>query len=29
VHALDCANPLAVRRDMADGVERRIMEAFG
>ncbi|MBB3657207.1 multicomponent Na+:H+ antiporter subunit E [Rhizobium sp. BK650] len=29
VHALDCADPLAVRRDIAGGLERRIMEAFG
>jgi multicomponent Na+:H+ antiporter subunit E len=29
VHALHCANPLAIRRDIADGFERRIMEAFG
>jgi multicomponent Na+:H+ antiporter subunit E len=29
VHALDCADPAAVRRDIAGGFERRIMEAFG
>lgn len=29
VHALDCADPDAVRRDIANGFERRIMEAFG
>ena len=28
VHALDCANPAALRRDIADGFERRIREAF-
>ncbi len=29
VHALDCADPDAIRRDIANGFERRIMEAFG
>ncbi|KQV63804.1 Na+/H+ antiporter subunit E [Rhizobium sp. Root1220] len=28
VHALDCADPEAVKRDIADGFERKIMEAF-
>ncbi|WP_028745976.1 Na+/H+ antiporter subunit E [Rhizobium mesoamericanum] len=28
VHALDCADPEATRRDIANGFERRIMEAF-
>ncbi len=28
VHALDCADPDALRRDIAAGFERRIMEAF-
>ncbi|MEF0939767.1 Na+/H+ antiporter subunit E [Rhizobium sp. BR 362] len=28
VHALDCSDPEAVKRSIADGFERRIMEAF-
>jgi multicomponent Na+:H+ antiporter subunit E len=28
VHALDCSDPQATRRDIAEGFERRIMEAF-
>ena len=28
VHALDCSDPETIRRDIADGFERRIMEAF-
>jgi len=28
VHALDCADPEATKRDIANGFERRIMEAF-
>lgn len=28
VHALDCSDPEAVRRDIADGFERKILEAF-
>ncbi|MBB6483143.1 Na+/H+ antiporter subunit E [Rhizobium lusitanum] len=28
VHALDCSDPDAIRRSIADGFERRIMEAF-
>lgn len=28
VHALDCADPAALRRDIAEGFERRIREAF-
>jgi multicomponent Na+:H+ antiporter subunit E len=28
VHALDCSDPEATRRDIANGFERRIMEAF-
>ncbi len=28
VHALDCADPDAIRRDIANGFERKIMEAF-
>ncbi len=28
VHALDCADPDGARRDIADGFERRILEAF-
>lgn len=28
VHALDCSDPEAIRRGIADGFERRIMEAF-
>ena len=28
VHALDCSDPEAIRRSIADGFERRIMEAF-
>ncbi|MBB5571885.1 MULTISPECIES: Na+/H+ antiporter subunit E [Rhizobium] len=28
VHALDCSDPEAVKRGIADGFERRIMEAF-
>jgi len=28
VHALDCSDPEATKRDIADGFERRIMEAF-
>lgn len=28
VHALDCSDPQASRRKIADGFERRIMEAF-
>ncbi|MGO4136649.1 Na+/H+ antiporter subunit E [Rhizobium leguminosarum] len=28
VHALDCSNPEATRRDIANGFERKIMEAF-
>jgi len=28
VHALDCSNPAAVKRDIANGFERRIREAF-
>jgi multicomponent Na+:H+ antiporter subunit E len=29
IHALDCSDPDATRRDIAGGFERRIMEAFG
>lgn len=28
VHALDCSDPDAVKRDIAEGFERRILEAF-
>jgi multicomponent Na+:H+ antiporter subunit E len=28
VHAIDCADPERARRDIADGFERRILEAF-
>mgnify|MGYP000855137459 CR=1 FL=1 len=28
VHALDCSDPAAARRDIAQGFERRILEAF-
>jgi multisubunit Na+/H+ antiporter MnhE subunit len=28
VHALDCSDPVGARRDIADGFERKIMEAF-
>ncbi len=28
VHALDCSDPETIRRGIADGFERRIMEAF-
>lgn len=28
VHALDCSDPDAIRRSIAEGFERRIMEAF-
>ncbi|TAU82759.1 Na+/H+ antiporter subunit E [Rhizobium leguminosarum] len=28
VHALDCSDPEATRRDIANGFERKIMEAF-
>jgi multicomponent Na+:H+ antiporter subunit E len=28
VHALDCSDPDATRRDIANGFERKIMEAF-
>ncbi|TPW26681.1 Na+/H+ antiporter subunit E [Pararhizobium mangrovi] len=28
VHAIDCSDPEAARRDIAEGFERRIMEAF-
>jgi multicomponent Na+:H+ antiporter subunit E len=28
VHAIDCADPDQVRRDIAEGFERRILEAF-
>ncbi|NEI73269.1 Na+/H+ antiporter subunit E [Rhizobium lusitanum] len=28
VHALDCSDPDAIRRGIADGFERRILEAF-
>jgi len=28
VHAIDCADPAQVRRDIAEGFERRILEAF-
>lgn len=28
VHALDCSDPDAARRDIADGFERKILEAF-
>ena len=28
VHAIDCADPEQVRRDIAEGFERRILEAF-
>ena len=28
IHALDCADPAAIRRDIASGFERRIREAF-
>lgn len=28
VHAIDCSDPDATRRDIADGFERKIMEAF-
>lgn len=29
VHAIDCSDPEGARRDIADGFERKIMEAFG
>ncbi|MCQ8780874.1 Na+/H+ antiporter subunit E [Mangrovibrevibacter kandeliae] len=29
VHALDCSDPDGTRRDIANGFERKIMEAFG
>lgn len=29
VHAMDCSDPEGARRDIADGFERKIMEAFG
>ena len=29
VHAIDCSDPEGARRDIAQGFERRIMEAFG
>ena len=28
VHALDCSDPVGTRRDIANGFERKIMEAF-
>lgn len=28
VHAIDCSDPVRARRDIADGFERKIMEAF-
>lgn len=28
VHAIDCSDPEATRRDIADGFERKILEAF-
>ncbi|PST20919.1 Na+/H+ antiporter subunit E [Rhizobium sp. JAB6] len=28
VHALDCSDPKSIRRSIADGFERRILEAF-
>ena len=28
IHAIDCSDPDATRRDIADGFERRILEAF-
>lgn len=28
VHALDCSDPVGARRDIAEGFERKIMEAF-
>lgn len=28
VHALDCSDPVALRRDIADGFERKILEAL-
>lgn len=28
VHAIDCSDPAQARRDIADGFERKIMEAF-
>ena len=28
VHALDCSDPDATRRDIAEGFERKIREAF-
>lgn len=28
VHAIDCSDPDAIRRDIAEGFERKIMEAF-
>jgi multicomponent Na+:H+ antiporter subunit E len=28
VHALDCSDPTAAKRDIADGFEKKIMEAF-
>ena len=28
VHAIDCSDPVGARRDIADGFERKIMEAF-
>ena len=28
VHALDCSDPVGARRDIANGFERKIMEAF-
>jgi len=28
VHALDCSNPQAARKAIAEGFERKIMEAF-
>jgi multicomponent Na+:H+ antiporter subunit E len=29
VHAIDCSDPEGTRRDIAEGFERKIMEAFG
>lgn len=29
VHAIDCSDPEGARRDIAEGFERKIMEAFG
>lgn len=28
IHAIDCSDPDAIRRDIAEGFERKIMEAF-